>query len=705
MADPDKPLASTDGAPPVTPPPVEPAISEVRLTEPLPPLGALASEQREPVQPAAEALSRPPTPQGAVTEPVLATAPQAESDTAPHLPMQPDPPQDPAPLPEPLISPQPALPVQPPQPKLPGTGGGIGSRTAAGEAPAQSKASTGTQPAAKGAGGGAKYRQMAAKYFFPLFAFFALVAYVVATFWPIGKTGSALEMATAVTLAVFMGALALWFIHCMTGKADDEKVESLFVFAYAFTFGAFALLLVPVLSDQFSTAAARSDAAKPVRPHDEGALRLVRGCVRADAEGSRTLGLKLAPCPVEPPASAPRLPDGIETTSVRYAWLVSVGGVTARTLAFDECEYAKGKSADRAGQRDEAEPAALAVGASTESKDSFARLKDRAAQAVKHADAACLAQRGDDPTKPFVEVSGGIAVPLFVVVMALIGGAVSISRRIPEIQRRSDPQYVSTEKEPFMPHYRVREGVVFQIMQLISAPFLAIATMQVIEPNTLASASTLAFATGFFSETILYMIRGVVEGLKPEVTKVAGPVMTNLVGQLVWQDPADPGDFTKVRVELQSERPVEWRNGPVDSQGKFAINGVTTGRYRLVIGGSGIKPVPPQDIEVDDKQPGIINVAVTKAARPVMTDLVGQLVWQDSTDPGDFAKVRVELQSDRPVEWRNLPVDSEGKFAINGVAAGRYRLVIGGSGIKPITQDIEVNDQPPAIINIAVTKS
>ena len=448
---------------------------------------------------------------------------------------------------------------------------------------------------------------MVVRHFFPVFAFFAFVAYVAITFLPAGEAGSALETGLALSLAVLLGAVALWFIHCMTGEARD-KVQSLFVFAYAFTFGAFTLLLLPVLSDQVSTAAAKSDTAELVRPHNEGALRLVRGCVRADAEGSRTLGLKLAPCPVEPPASAASLPAGISATSVRYAWLISVGGVTARTLAFDKCDHAKGLAASAAS----GVTLAVAATPSTESKAPD-ELKERATKAEKQAQAACAARDSNDPTESFVEVSGGIAVPLFVVVMALIGGAVSISRRIPEFQRRSDLQYVSTEKEPFMPPYRVREGVVFQIMQLISAPFLAIATMQVIEPNTLASASTLAFATGFFSETILYMIRGVVEGLKPEVTKVAGPMMTNLVGQLVWQDTADPGDFAKVRVELQSERPVEWRNGPVDSEGKFVINGVAAGRYRLVIGGSGIMPVPAQDLEVDDKPPAFIKIAVTRA--------------------------------------------------------------------------------------------
>ena len=633
MADPDKPLASTEKAPPVTPPPVEPAISEVRLTEPVPPLGTLASEQPEALQPAAKALWLPTTPQGAVTEPVLATVPQAEPGAALHLPMQPQLPPDPAPLPEPLLSAQPAPPGPPPQPKLPpvtpepsdtsaaemgtDTGAGIGSRTAAGEAPVQSKASASTQPAVKGAGGGNgngngngngdQYCQMVVKHFFPVFAFLAFVAYLAATFLPAGETGSALETGLALSFAVLLGAVALWFIHCMTGEARD-KVQSLFVFAYAFTFGAFTLLLLPVLSDQVSTAAAKPDTVKRVRPHNEGALRLVRGCVRADAEGSRTLGAKLAPCPVEPAASAASLPAGISATGVRYAWLISVGGVTARTLAYDKCDHAKGLAASAAS----GVTLAVAATPSTESKAPV-ELKERATTAEKQAQAACAARDSDDPTESFVEVSGGIAVPLFVVVMALIGGAVSISRRIPEFQRRSDLQYVSTEKEPFMPPYRVREAVVFQIMQLISAPFLAIATMQVIEPNTLASASTLAFATGFFSETILYMIRGVVEGLKPEVTKVAGPMMTNVVGQLVWQDTADPGDFAKVRVELQSERPVEWRNGPVDSEGKFVINGVAAGRYRLVIGGSGIMPVPAQDIEVDDKPPAFIKIAVTRA--------------------------------------------------------------------------------------------
>ena len=456
----------------------------------------------------------------------------------------------------------------------------------------------------------------------------AFIAYGSLALWQPG------EFAASLALAVLLGMVALWFIYCVTGDAQ-EKCSNLFTFAYAFTFGSFALLLMPVLTDQlprptFDTRTAQS----------EGALRLVRGCVQVQATGgSRTLGERLAPCPpsaaavaaaaaaAASAASAPGLPDGIIATGYRYAWLISVGGVTARTLAVGICGSAAGNAAllsdkaiTAAAAASVASKAASAPAAAASAIAEAIRLQAEAQkvrqehqQASELADTTCNARGTEDPKRPFVEVFGGVAVPLFVVVLALIGGAVSISRRIPEIQRRSDPHYVSTEKEPFMPPYRVRESVVFQIMQLVSAPFLAIATLQVIEPNNLASASTLAFATGFFSETILYMIRGVVEGLKPEVTKVPGPVMSNLVGQLVWQNPAEPGDFAEVRVELQSKRPVEWRNVPVDSKGEFVINGVTAGRYRLVIGGSGIKPVPPQDIEVDDKPPTFIKIAVTKA--------------------------------------------------------------------------------------------
>ena len=98
---------------------------------------------------------------------------------------------------------------------------------------------------------------------------------------------------------------------------------------------------------------------------------------------------------------------------------------------------------------------------------------------------------------------GGLAVPFFVLVMAFIGGAVSLSRRIPEYQRRLHPNYIPTDKECRMRPFEAREVVVFQIMQLISAPFLAVATWFIVSPMSLTAAATLAFGTGFASEPLL----------------------------------------------------------------------------------------------------------------------------------------------------------------------------------------------------------
>jgi hypothetical protein len=66
--------------------------------------------------------------------------------------------------------------------------------------------------------------------------------------------------------------------------------------------------------------------------------------------------------------------------------------------------------------------------------------------------------------------------------------------------------------------YQAREAVIFQIMQLVSAPFIAITVFFAVEPETIASSVALAFASGFASETILLMIRGMVEGVRPQTS-------------------------------------------------------------------------------------------------------------------------------------------------------------------------------------------
>ncbi len=128
-------------------------------------------------------------------------------------------------------------------------------------------------------------------------------------------------------------------------------------------------------------------------------------------------------------------------------------------------------------------------------------------------------------------VKGGLVVPLYFVVLALIGGAVSLTRRVPEYQKRSSFSYVGTEKEPKLDPPTTREYLVFEIVQFISAPFIAAVAYYLVSPETRSVGVAVGFASGFGSEAILLMIRGVVEKVSPASERapkngvVAGIVM------------------------------------------------------------------------------------------------------------------------------------------------------------------------------------
>lgn len=113
-------------------------------------------------------------------------------------------------------------------------------------------------------------------------------------------------------------------------------------------------------------------------------------------------------------------------------------------------------------------------------------------------------------TVMLTQISGGLVVPLYAVVLSLMGAAVSMTRRVPEFQRRltfGDPEHVSYDS--------AREGLVFQIMQVASAPLIVLTAYYLVDPNSRASTIALSFASGFSSETVLLMIRALVEKLKP----------------------------------------------------------------------------------------------------------------------------------------------------------------------------------------------
>ena len=119
-------------------------------------------------------------------------------------------------------------------------------------------------------------------------------------------------------------------------------------------------------------------------------------------------------------------------------------------------------------------------------------------------------------------LKGGLAVPLYVVFLALMGGAVSMIRRVPEYQKRATPKFWKEWKsradhdigkeQPIL-EIRARELVIFQIMQMFTGPLIAVTAYGIFSPAEVAAGGLMGFLSGFASETILLRLRKTADAL------------------------------------------------------------------------------------------------------------------------------------------------------------------------------------------------
>ncbi|WP_372574961.1 hypothetical protein [Ruegeria jejuensis] len=125
---------------------------------------------------------------------------------------------------------------------------------------------------------------------------------------------------------------------------------------------------------------------------------------------------------------------------------------------------------------------------------------------------------------------GGLVVPLFVIVLSLLGGSISMTRKLPEIQLRAAPGYESFYRTkvqgkvanrlsvPIKPE-QARDFLIFQILQVMTAPFLAMVVFASFEPESTAAAVIIGFGAGFASEPLLLKLRQAIDhfaGLTPK---------------------------------------------------------------------------------------------------------------------------------------------------------------------------------------------
>ena len=152
----------------------------------------------------------------------------------------------------------------------------------------------------------------------------------------------------------------------------------------------------------------------------------------------------------------------------------------------------------------------------------IAELGSTAQSSTENATEAAEARVPQRPVAwPTVTIEGGLVVPLYVIVLSLMGAAVSMTRRVPEYQQRlisGMPDSITREE--------ARQYFVLQVMQVISAPLIAIAAYHLVQPETPKASVLVGFVCGFASETILLHILAAARKLTPSAPSVSVPAVS-----------------------------------------------------------------------------------------------------------------------------------------------------------------------------------
>jgi hypothetical protein len=180
---------------------------------------------------------------------------------------------------------------------------------------------------------------------------------------------------------------------------------------------------------------------------------------------------------------------------------------------------------------------------------------------------------GESPTEA-CQVRGGLLVPLYVIILALIGGSISLTRRLPEYQVRASSAYLPTEKEPKLSQHQMREYLVFQIVQFISAPLIAVLAYYLAAPDKTSTAVVLAFTAGFASEAILLMVRAMADKVSPGAS--SAPQFGTITGVLTHDGKA----VAQAEVSIAAHPQLRTLT---DDCGHYVLGNVPVGEHGLKI--------------------------------------------------------------------------------------------------------------------------
>ncbi|MEA3411223.1 MAG: hypothetical protein U9R74_06750 [Pseudomonadota bacterium] len=326
-----------------------------------------------------------------------------------------------------------------------------------------------------------------------------------------------------VILWVFAVSLLMIGIYIFTAGGNHmppQRVTWMFRFAYAYTLMALIGSTVPFMRADWTPFGAAGDREQ----RNSSQVRVLRACAcPAHADGTDDVP-RVVQC--DDKGSAP--------------WVLNVGGTV----------YPAGPCVDRAaGAGNEISGAGADPGGTRREAEDDTERDDPTGDSTQEAAPGAF---GASPGRPATgaQVRGGLVVPFYVIVLAVVGGAVSMTRRVPEYQKRVCRWYeectqaatyegdvpvepykiINSERcapermrcgtsrgniqGPLSPSC-VRDCLVFQMMQVAAAPFIAVVAYYALSPRSVTVTVLLAFLSGFTSETILYLLRSASNRLTP----------------------------------------------------------------------------------------------------------------------------------------------------------------------------------------------
>jgi hypothetical protein len=346
---------------------------------------------------------------------------------------------------------------------------------------------------------------------------------------------------------IVVSVLIGWFLDVFTGSADPRKIDHMVAFCYVFPFAMIAGILVPLF------------AYPVVLPEPPKPVGIILGCNERPTF----------------PLDKDLVPDGIRCFNRADQYLVNIGGNAE--LLTDEV---------RRQREDELQASARAVhGAERPAGDrSPPPTAGNAGRENPNADKPVAVAPGPIPAagtpgaqpiaaevEPFRQryvITGGLVVPLYFVIIAIFGGFVSMLRRVPEYQER-----VSSNASDRLTIEKAREKLVFEVLQLLAAPIIAITAYYLVDPASRASSIALAFVAGFSSETVLMYIRALAEKVQPPTARTSPDVeVSPTVLDFGQQAVTSPSAAQTVRV---TNRTGSVLSGTVIVSGEFACTPVS----------------------------------------------------------------------------------------------------------------------------------